>query len=74
MLKTLCFKLGFAICTLLLTLMPTWIFLLVYHLAGPATFMERTAVMGLGMWFGGTFQIGLLVFWICLIVHLKDLK
>lgn len=57
---------------LVVALIPTWIFLFVYHLTGPSTVMEKVAVIGLGVWIAGSFQVLLLIVWIFVIIQLID--
>ncbi len=53
-------------------LLPTWIFMLLYHIAGPGTFMEKAAMIGMGLFFAGGFQIFMLCCWIYLLIQMAD--
>ena len=55
---------------LVLALMPSWGFLLVYHFSAPANFVEKIAVIGLGVWVAGSLQAFLLLVWIAVMIQL----
>jgi hypothetical protein len=55
-------------------LIPTWIFIFLYHIAGPSNFMEKFVTIGVGLFFGGGVQLFLLILWICLVAQIKELS
>ena len=71
--KDLLFKWALSLFLLVLALIPTWAFLLVYHFTRPQGFFEKFAVMGFGIWFGGAFQLFLLLTWVYAVIQVADM-
>ena len=66
------FKWSVGIISLMIALIPTWIFIVLYFVAGPSNFIEKLAMIGIAMFFAGGFQIFLLFVWIVFVFHLSD--
>ncbi|MDB5194099.1 MAG: hypothetical protein JWN50_113 [Parcubacteria group bacterium] len=54
-------KLGAQVALLLVGGIPTWLFLLIKHLANPTGFWQNLVLYGLGFWVGGAIQLLLLI-------------
>ncbi len=48
----------------LIALLPTWVYLLIQHIANPQGFWQHLVMVGLGLWVLGGIQFVLLLLWI----------
>ena len=63
-------KFVFIMAFLVVTLIPTWLFLLIRHFTDPNGFWQNLVLVGLGMWFLGGIQIILMFFWVGVVISL----
>ena len=63
-------KFVFIMAFLVVTLIPTWLFLLIRHFTDPNGFWQNLVLVGLGMWFLGGIQIILMFFWVGVVIFL----
>jgi len=56
--------------TLVLALVPTWIWLIVYKILDPSNFIEKFLVFGAGVWIGGGIQVFALIAWAVFLVSM----
>lgn len=65
-------KWSIGIGSLFVALLPTWGFMLLYHIAGPTNFMEKATMIGMGLFFAGGFQIFMFLLWFWFITEMAD--
>ena len=63
-------KFVFIMAFLVVTLIPTWLFLLIRHFTDPNGFWQNLVLVGLGMWFLGGIQIIFMFFWVGVVISL----
>jgi len=63
-------KFVFIMAFLVVTLIPTWLFLLIRYFTDPNGFWQNLVLVGLGMWFLGGIQIILMFFWVGVVIFL----
>lgn len=67
-------KWSIGIVSLIVALIPTWVFIVLYQVASPSNFIEKLAMIGVALFFAGGFQCFLLFLWVYFLLMLADCK
>lgn len=63
-------KIGIAFVSLVVMLIPTWLWLAIYKFASPEGFWQNLVLVGGGIWVFGGIQLVFLMFWVIVMVFM----
>lgn len=63
-------KIGIAFVSLVVMLIPTWVWLAIYKFASPEGFWQNLVLVGAGIWVFGGIQLFFLILWLIVVVYM----
>jgi len=68
--KAILSNLVFTVISLVIALLPFWVYLLMKYFLNPQGFLQNIFLIGVSMWFLGGLQLIFLIFWMVMILSL----